>query len=120
MAPTMTSSSCAGAPRRGPPYRRHEQDMSTALRLDAGTERAHESGLGLPPDAFGLAFPFHIAFDRSLRIVQHGSAARRLLPSLAAGRALFDVVVVRRPSSVYDFEAIVENARQLFILAGRE
>ncbi|MFM7143163.1 MAG: PAS domain S-box protein [Alphaproteobacteria bacterium] len=77
----------------------------------------------LRPAPTGLAlgdvdrvFPFHLAFDRDLRLVGVGSTLARICPSAKVGLALGDVFVVRRPEGITDFAGFLRNQRNLFLL----
>jgi signal transduction histidine kinase/CheY-like chemotaxis protein/HPt (histidine-containing phosphotransfer) domain-containing protein len=90
--------------------------MSAAVRLQIDNAAPAGSAFGLPPEQFEFAFPFHIVFNRSLTIVQHGPAVPRICPGVAIGRSLDDVVKVKRPSEAADYAAMFAHARDLFIV----
>jgi PAS domain S-box-containing protein len=73
--------------------------------------------LGLPPELFGAAFPFHFAVDRQLTLRSIGDSLLRLCPSLTVGAPLADFVTIQRPEFLSDFESIRQADRQVFILA---
>ena len=72
--------------------------------------------LGLSSDLFITAFPFHVAFDRDMRIVQAGRVLRRLCPKLSPGSPLHQLFEISRPRIQFTFEAIREQSQSLFIL----
>ncbi|MDB4874547.1 MAG: multi-sensor hybrid histidine kinase [Gemmatimonadetes bacterium] len=96
--------------------------MSAVVRLETengapvSRRRGEGSAFGLPAEQFELAFPFHVVFDRSLTVVQHGPAVPRICPSIGVGRSLDGMVTVRRPSEATSFDAMQEHARDLFIV----
>ncbi len=62
-------------------------------------------------------FPFHVAFDRDLRIVGVGSTLAKMLPSAVPGQGFGDVFRVLRPEGVADLAGFIRNQRNLFLLA---
>jgi|GEM_PF-4381285 len=73
-------------------------------------------GLSLPPTAFAAAFPFHIAFDRDLRVVSWGRSLPKLIPELELGAELGGYLTQVRPRATLSYEAIVDNCDCLYIL----
>ena len=78
------------------------------------------SRLGLSPELFVTAFPFHVAFDRDMRIVQAGGVIRRLCPKLSPGSPLHQRFKISRPHVQFTFEAIRKQSQSLFILESRD
>ncbi|MCH7699182.1 MAG: histidine kinase, partial [Chloroflexi bacterium] len=74
------------------------------------------SRLSLAHDLFMAAFPFHVAFDSALRIVQAGHVLRRLCPDVTDGGRLQESFTIKRPNVRATFEGIQEQADSLFIL----
>lgn len=74
---------------------------------------------GLPPDAFGCAFPFHMVLNTRLEIVQAGSTLQRLYPNLV-GQALGAIFHVRRPVISLTFAALAAHQSSLFLLEALE
>ncbi|MFM8411154.1 MAG: PAS domain S-box protein, partial [Alphaproteobacteria bacterium] len=72
--------------------------------------------IGLPIGDVDRVFPFHVAFDRDLRLAGVGSTLARICPSAKVGLALGDVFVVRRPEGITDFAGFLRNQRNLFLL----
>jgi len=70
---------------------------------------------GLPPEAFGLAFPFHLVLDQQLQIVQAGYTLQRLYPDLH-GKGLGEVFHVRRPVISLTFAALCSHQNSVFLL----
>lgn len=79
------------------------------------------AALNLSPLQFAAAFPFHIAFDEQLRVLQTGSVLSRLCPGLTEGTALDAHFTVQRPAMQrLDLDAIRQHARSLFVLQHRD
>ena len=70
---------------------------------------------GLPPDAFGVAFPFHLVLDQQLQIVQAGYTLQRLYPDLC-GKVLGEIFHVRRPVISLTFGALCNHQNSVFLL----
>ncbi|HEY4219350.1 MAG TPA: response regulator [Gemmatimonadaceae bacterium] len=90
--------------------------MSAVVRLQLDNSNPAGAAFGLPPEQFEFAFPFHIVFDRTLTIVQHGPAVPRICPAAAVGRSLDDLVRVKRPADAVDYASMFAHARDLFII----
>ena len=74
------------------------------------------SRVSLPHDLLMSAFPFHVAFDSALRIVQAGQVLRRLCPDVTDGGPLQESFRIKRPNIQGTFVSIQEHADSLFIL----
>jgi len=74
------------------------------------------SRLGLSPDLFVTAFPFHVVFDRDMRVLQAGRVLHRLCPKLSPGTLLHQHFEINRPHIQFTFEAIREQSQSLFLL----
>ena len=85
----------------------------------AGLSESHV-GLSLSADAFCRVFPFHIAFDRDLRITQTGPSLLRLCPRALPGTALAALFSIERPTDGGSFEDIAQNSGQVFVLSDAE
>ncbi|HAX77647.1 MAG TPA: histidine kinase [Cyanobacteria bacterium UBA11372] len=72
--------------------------------------------ISLPPEMFNKAFPFHLAFNRQLEIVQAGDVLQRVTPKPLLGSPLQEHFTINRPNIAVDFDAIVKQPRSLFIL----
>ncbi len=72
--------------------------------------------LGLSPDQLALVFPFHVAVDAELRVVQRGPVIARLLPDLVPGAPLTASLAIRRPDVAQDFATLRAMAGQVFVL----
>lgn len=84
---------------------------------------AHSSpanGIGLSPQQFAAAFPFHLALGRDLKLRQLGNSLQRVAPDLVPGLSIaqsFDLV--RPKQGRLDFDWIVANRSHLFLLRHR-
>ncbi len=65
-------------------------------------------------------FPFHLVFDRHMRVCQTGSSLRKILPALQPGADLTEYLKLERPASAFRFSEILEHAGSLFLLTVRE
>ena len=72
--------------------------------------------LGLSPAQLSAAFPFHLAFDRTLTLSQLGGSLSLLCPGMAEGSPLLEYFKIDRPALVADFESIFKHEHQLFVL----
>jgi PAS domain S-box-containing protein len=73
--------------------------------------------IGLPPEIFADAFPFHLALDRQLRIVQIGASLRRLEPELAIGQPLDQAFQIAHPRVPATFARLCQLADGPIMLA---
>ena len=73
----------------------------------------------LPPELFGTLFPFHLAFDRNMEVVQVGTVLERISLGLSVGSRLGRHFQIKRPNIQVEFEAIREHSRSVFILESR-
>lgn len=74
---------------------------------------------GLPPTAFGLAFPFHLVLNQQLEIIQAGHTLQRLYPQIL-GRVLGEIFHVRRPVIALTFDALYSHQNAIFLLEARQ
>ncbi len=77
------------------------------------------SPIGLPPEQFAAAFPFHLAVDRTLRFLQAGATLRRLCPDIQPGASLAASFRPLRPEGQITPEWILEHRRRFFLLEHR-
>ena len=77
---------------------------------------AHPPSLGLSPELVAAAFPFHLAVDRRLQIVQWGNSLQRLCPALRVGGALDDFFTAATPGASLTFETLACRPQQPFQL----
>jgi PAS domain S-box-containing protein len=72
--------------------------------------------LGLSPQQLAEVFPFHVAVDRQLLVLQYGRGLSRLFPDLKNGRSLGEFFRVARPRVALEFEAMLAQRRSPFVL----
>jgi two-component system, NtrC family, sensor kinase len=72
--------------------------------------------LGLAPNLFVQAFPFHVVFDRNFQIVQAGNVLKRIHPEPLLGTSLEEHFKIIRPRIQPNFEAIQKRCGSLFVL----
>jgi signal transduction histidine kinase len=72
----------------------------------------------LPADTFAEVFPFHFALDATLRLTGRGASLERVLPALAEGVAVADVLALSSPADGrWDYAQLQRlGARRLFVL----
>ncbi len=73
-------------------------------------------GIGLPPEQFAAAFPFHLALDRDLKLVQAGATLRRICPDVQPGASLRDIFRPLHPGGHITPEWVLENRARFFLL----
>lgn len=76
--------------------------------------------LSLPPSLFESVFPFHFAFDRTLKLTHIGRVLARIYPELSIGADFVAAFRIDSPRSAADFEAIVANQHMLFVVTHPE
>jgi PAS domain S-box-containing protein len=77
--------------------------------------------LNLSPPHFAAAFPFHIALDERMRLLQIGSVLARLCPAMVEGSAFGEHFDIQRPSLPrLDVEALRKQGSSLFLLRHRD
>jgi PAS domain S-box-containing protein len=72
--------------------------------------------IGLSPFQLSTAFPFHFAFDPTFTLCQIGSSLALLCPGITEGSSLFEYFKLERPILLADFESIIKQDNQLFVL----
>jgi len=76
--------------------------------------------LNLSPQQFASAFPFHIALDAKLKVLQTGAVLRRLCPELNGGASLEEYFKVQRPViERLDYDSIHLHEKSLFLMQHR-
>ena len=71
--------------------------------------------VGLSAQQLRSAFPFHVAFDRGLLLVQSGEVLRRVCPAAFVGSPLSANFGLEHPGIACDFDSIRGNLGQLFV-----
>lgn len=74
-----------------------------------------EPALALGPRAVIEVFPFHLAFDRQLRLVQHGRAAAKVCSNVVLGAPFASLVSLHRPRIELSFEALRRSSATFFV-----
>lgn len=72
--------------------------------------------LSIPADLFAQAFPFHIVFNRDMKIIQLGAVLQRVYPQIILGSSIEQHFQINRPNITMDFDAIKKQVRSLFLL----
>lgn len=72
--------------------------------------------VGLNPDLFAAAFPFHIILDSQLRVRQIGAVLHRICPGLRKGIRLCQRLRIIDPPIVPERTAMLQRLDSLFIL----
>ncbi len=77
------------------------------------------SGSGLGAELLSSVFPFHLAVDPDLRILEVGRSMAKLYPSIAPGGRLGDHFRIAQPELAVSFDTIQAAARSLFVLESK-
>ncbi|XP_054262325.1 guanylate cyclase soluble subunit beta-1 [Macrosteles quadrilineatus] len=73
------------------------------------------------PKTFCRVFPFHLLFDRSMSILQCGSAVARVMPAaLQPGTRITDILVPVRPHLDLTFDNILAHINTVYVLRSKE
>ncbi|MBD2346905.1 sensor histidine kinase [Anabaena subtropica] len=72
--------------------------------------------LGLTPELFAKAFPFHFVFNRQREILQAGEVLERISSEPLVGNQIEQHFNINRPNISLDFDAIYKKSKSLFIL----
>lgn len=72
--------------------------------------------LGLAPDLFAQAFPFHVVFDRHFKIQQAGNVLKRIHPKPLITTSMEEHFKILRPRVHLNFDAIQKRCESLFVL----
>jgi guanylate cyclase soluble subunit beta len=69
------------------------------------------------PQIFCQVFPFHLMFDRQMRIVQAGKSVSRVIPKVAEESCpLLDVLEPVRPHIQLSFQTILAHISTIYVL----
>jgi diguanylate cyclase (GGDEF)-like protein len=72
---------------------------------------------GIPPAQMQAVFPFHIAFDRHLRVKQFGGTLPRLCPGVAVGKSADALFRILTPAGLdFDFADITGQSFTIFFV----
>ncbi len=75
--------------------------------------------IGLPPEQFRAAFPFHLALDRTLKLIEAGSTLRRICPDVQPSADLDQIFQSIRPEGRITLEWVLQNILRFFLLEHR-
>lgn len=64
-------------------------------------------------------FPFHIVFDRRMRVCQVGDSLTKVLPNLLPGADLAGELDLERPLIPFHFDSVLAHTRSLFLITAR-
>ncbi|EDV90812.1 guanylate cyclase soluble subunit beta-1 [Drosophila grimshawi] len=75
----------------------------------------------ISPATFCKVFPFHLMFDRQMKVVQAGKAVSRVIPRVAEEDcSLIEVVEAIRPHLQLTFENILSHINTIYVLQTRQ
>ena len=75
--------------------------------------------IGLPPEQFAAAFPFHLAVDGKLRFLQAGVTIRKICPDIQPGAQLAEIFRPIRPEGQFALKWIQDHLHNFFLLEHR-
>ena len=76
--------------------------------------------VSIPPEILETLFPFHVALERNMEVCQAGQVITRLCPKLKPGQDFRDLFMIERPPIPAEFDAIVENQSQLYLVRSKD
>lgn len=76
--------------------------------------------MGLKPDEFKKAFPFHLVFNRDLKIIQSGLVIGRLCEFTQSNNDLLEHFEILQPYNLNDFDTFCENTTRLIVIRHRK
>ena len=75
----------------------------------------------ITPQIFCKVFPFHIMFDRKMRIVQAGKSVSRVIPKVSELNCLLlDVLEAVRPHIKMTFQNILSHINTIYVLKTKQ
>ena len=72
--------------------------------------------IGLTPDLFAKAFPFHLVLDRSMKLLQAGSTLQRVCPDVRPGVDFDRIFRISLPKGPMTLEHILGNQHRIFLM----
>lgn len=73
--------------------------------------------IGLLPETFKVAFPFHLALNRGLKLQQIGASLQRIVPGLLLGADFAQAFQIIRPDDAHmAFDSLAEASEERFFL----
>ncbi len=100
-------------------------NSSSAGREAAGKDQAGKdqaaggSLLRLAPEQVAALFPFHIVFDRELRVLEVGPSLRKVLPELEPGCSFTERFVLESPLIGLHYEEILASVKSIFLVTSQ-
>ena len=79
---------------------------------------SHSPSIALSPELFAATFPFHLAVNRRLEIIQVGRSLARLVPAAQPGAALAELPAGEREAVRAEVERRADRDGAGFALAG--
>jgi len=76
--------------------------------------------VSIPPEILETLFPCHVALERNMEVCQAGQVITRLCPKLKSGLDFRDLFIIERPPIPAEFDAIVENQSELYLVRSRD
>lgn len=70
----------------------------------------------ISPSTFRNAFPFHLMFNREMKIVQSGKSVSRIIPKIADYCYVTDILDPIRPHIQLSFESILAHINTIYVL----
>ncbi len=80
----------------------------------------NESRLHLSPDQIGSLFPFHVVFDRDMKVTEVGRSMAKLFPDLQVGTDITAQWALVSPMIPFVYDEIVAHEKLLFIVLAME
>ncbi|XP_055851944.1 guanylate cyclase soluble subunit beta-1 isoform X1 [Episyrphus balteatus] len=75
----------------------------------------------ISPSTFCKVFPFHLMFDRQMKIVQAGKSVSRVIPRVAAEScSLLEVLEAIRPHLQLTFENVLAHINTIYVMQTRQ
>lgn len=79
-------------------------------------QNPQQTEIGIPGACIDEVFPFHVAADEELRVLQVGSSMRRIAQGLTIGSRLRDSLRVKRPHGELTLQTLRASSDQPFLL----
>ncbi|MBB5017256.1 PAS domain S-box-containing protein [Chitinivorax tropicus] len=74
--------------------------------MEVCTRQPATQTIGLPPEVFADAFPFHVVLDPQMRLTQVGRSLKRLDHRIVEGASITDFFALRRPSHPFSWDML--------------
>ncbi|MFN6465500.1 MAG: ATP-binding protein [Nostoc sp. DedVER02] len=89
--------------------------MFSLLSINLIEEVMNSPQFSLPPYLFAKAFPFHIVFNRELKIIQVGEVLQRIHPEPLVNSLIEQQFHILRPNIQINFTTIAKRINSLFL-----